>query len=534
MGKKLKAADDVLTMENACQVSERFINTVSAYPGGFEGRGIVIAAGGLRFFSNAWVCINMLRRAGCQLPIQLWCLGDDEIDDYMRSLVVPLGVDCVNIFDAQEDHPAKIAGGWQLKPYAILWSRFKEVLLLDADNVPIVNPEFLFDSHQFQETGVIFWPDAEHFGPNHKIWNICGVPYQDEPTVESGQIMFDKERCWRALCLTLWYNEHSHFYYRHIYGDKDTFHMAFRKLNQPYSMPATPYHPLTETMCQHDFEGNRIFQHRWSADWNVLEENKRIDGFHFEDECRNYLDQLRQYLEGNWARWRFRLLSKPEALRMIALELIGRLFEFRGIGGTPRLMTFLANGAVGLGRTTCEMLWDLEEKNHEIRLIISSEWYKMWSLKRSDGKTWQGRPGHGKSPLVQLLAKDAPFDPDSKSERVRDAAKRVTSRVFDYYRVSHDRRRITFLKNGLIGVGQNAAEALWDIEEDNRDLVLNIRSEAGLTCRLVEEVDNIWRGCWTHHKGIPRVWIGHRVYSDRILVELTPTMTNKMPKNLGP
>jgi hypothetical protein len=50
-------------------------------------------------------------------------------------------------------------------------------------------------------------------------------------------------------------------------------------------------------MCQHDFQGRRVFQHRNLDKWSLFG-NKRVKGFWFEDECRQYLDQLRRLWNG--------------------------------------------------------------------------------------------------------------------------------------------------------------------------------------------------------------------------------------------
>ena len=34
---------------------------------------MVICAGGPRLLRQAWVAVRLLRRAGCELPIELWC-----------------------------------------------------------------------------------------------------------------------------------------------------------------------------------------------------------------------------------------------------------------------------------------------------------------------------------------------------------------------------------------------------------------------------------------------------------------------------
>jgi hypothetical protein len=58
-------------------------------------------------------------------------------------------------------------------------------------------------------------------------------------------------------------------------------------------MPNTPIFPLAGTMCQHDFTGRRIFQHRNLLKWRLFGENQRVKGFIHEDRCLNFLAELR-------------------------------------------------------------------------------------------------------------------------------------------------------------------------------------------------------------------------------------------------
>lgn len=293
-----------LNLHFAGMACERFIRSLPAYPDRYQGRGIVICGGGVRYFTGAWVCINMLRRLGCALPIQLWHLGKDEMDGQRQDLLRPLGVECVDASRVRKRFPARILHGWELKPYAVLHSSFREVLLLDADNVPVVNPDFLFDLPQFRASGAIFWPDFGFAdgGKAAAIWRSCGLRQPKEREFETGQIVVDKERCWAALRLTLWFNEQSDFYYRYLHGDKETFHLGFRKLKQSYSLVPHPIQPLAGTMCQHDFQGRRIFQHRNTDKWDLFLHNQRVADFWFEEECRDYITRLRAVWNGGVAR----------------------------------------------------------------------------------------------------------------------------------------------------------------------------------------------------------------------------------------
>ncbi len=286
--------DTPLTNETALARGEEFIDTMPRW----RGRGIVIVAGGVRYFTNAWVCVNMLRRWGCRLPVEFWHLGPGEMDENMKSLVQPLGVTCIDALELRKKRPARILRGWEAKPYAVLHTQFREVMLIDADNVPTRDPEYLFDTPEFVRTGAIFWPDRGRLQREHPIWELCGIAYRDEPEFESGQMVIDKQRCWSALRLTMWYNEHSDFFYRHIHGDKETFHLAWRKLGLDYAMPGRGVCDLHGNLCQHDFDSYRIFQHRGSNKWDLGGTNPSVPGFLYEPECLEYVEQLRRAWDG--------------------------------------------------------------------------------------------------------------------------------------------------------------------------------------------------------------------------------------------
>ena len=103
-----------------------------------------------------------------------------------------------------------------LKVLALLVSSFDEALLLDADNIPAGDPVPLFNSKEFKQKGAIFWPDFwkvdEGFGdgrtgqPTDASALRLIFSYDEEAglqTIESGQVLVDKNRSWTALLLTL-------------------------------------------------------------------------------------------------------------------------------------------------------------------------------------------------------------------------------------------------------------------------------------------------------------------------------------------
>jgi ADP-heptose:LPS heptosyltransferase len=290
--------DAPLSLPYARLAFERFAGSLPAPDSTGAGRGVVICAGGMKYFPGAWVCVSMLRKVGCALPVELWHLGADEFDPEMASLLRPMGVVCVDALAMAKRFPVRNLGGRNLKPYAILNSSFQEVLYLDADNLPVANPENLFATRQYRETGAIFWPDFTRLEKTAAIWTSCNLPRPPGPEFEAGQIVVDKGRCWPPLRLALWLMEQFDFYQNHLHGDDETFHLAFHKLRKSYGMVQHAVVKLDGAICQHDFEGRRLFQHRNGDRWNIFLRNREIAGFLHESDCRKFIQELSRRWSG--------------------------------------------------------------------------------------------------------------------------------------------------------------------------------------------------------------------------------------------
>ncbi len=233
------------------------------------------------------VLIRLLRFLGCELPIEVWSY-ESEYDPEWKTLVEPMQVDVRYVAFRASENVTRY-DGWKLKSTAILKSAFREVLLLDADNVPVQDPSYLFDCPEYQESGAVFWPDCERTRENTEQWLAFGVPYRDEPEQESGQILVDKAMSWQPLNLCAWYNANADFFYGYVYGDKDTFRLAWHRCNAKFAMPSKGVGFGLHTMLQHDFEGKLIFQHRYGDKWN-LKRNRVCPGFLHEDKCFEFVE----------------------------------------------------------------------------------------------------------------------------------------------------------------------------------------------------------------------------------------------------
>ena len=408
----------------------------------FHGRGIITAAGGRALYTCAYVLVNRLRQLGCELPVQVWYRGPSEMSRYMRSLLeaVP-NVTCVDAFAFQRRHPEtwtdEPLSGFQLKSYAMVHNPFREVLFIDADNVPVADPTYLFDDATYRDVGAVFWPDryaghgegARYRSLADEAWRTIGLSPRDEAEFETGQMLVDKRRCWRELHLALFLNEHSDFFYRWMHGDKDTFHLAWERLETAYAMPARGVEQPGgngPALYQHDLQGRRIFQHRMSDKWDVGAANVDLPDYVGEAECH----RLKHQLAGQWdgivrkfpwdyaprEREAFEAIigtpvhcygksADPADERLDAVRL-AREAAADGCDapGQVRPLELGAGFWVGRGATPLVSTWRLEPTHRgEVQLVLADKGRRMAELRRTDEKVWAGRQVRF-SPVAVALA----------------------------------------------------------------------------------------------------------------------------------
>jgi alpha 1,2-mannosyltransferase len=253
-----------------------YVNNIPSYPDNFEGAGIVICAGGVNYFTCCWVLVNMLRKEHkCKLPIQVWYVGNEMTQEVIDSLK-ELDVSCHNFLDHEENFEMK---GYMLKPLAIKLSSFKEVLYLDADNVPVKDPEFLFQATEYKGFGAVFWPDFWQTSDDNQIWKIIESKPIAMKEQESGQLLINKEKCWKELNLAVYFNRNSFVYYNLLLGDKDTFRFAWLALKSNFyfinhEVSSCGYISsygkfLGHTMVQYTPDGQICFLHRNLLKWSI-------------------------------------------------------------------------------------------------------------------------------------------------------------------------------------------------------------------------------------------------------------------------
>lgn len=258
------------------------------------GRGIVICGGGF-YLPSAWVNLKMLRYFNCNLPVEIWHLGADEVPDRVRPGFEALGAAFVDGREVQKTFPHQRLNGWELKAYALLHTKFAEVLLLDADNIPMKNLTKLFDDMFYKQHGALFWPDRGVWPEDSPIWKLTGVPYRYECEFETGQLVVDRLRCWPAVVMTNWINEESIYWYTKIHGDKDTFRLGWRSTGTQYN--AIPFESTApwKFFYQKDTNGDLLLQHgcKWPTTPGECEMLQQFstEFIPYYEQCVSYIDE---------------------------------------------------------------------------------------------------------------------------------------------------------------------------------------------------------------------------------------------------
>ncbi|EPS28658.1 putative alpha-mannosyltransferase [Penicillium oxalicum 114-2] len=206
-------------------------------------RGIVSTAGGA-YLPVLVISLRMLRRTGSTLPMEVFLADEDEYEAHICDVVLPsLNAQCVVLSRILASAPAEIAK-YQFKPFAMLFSSFQDILFLDADAFPLINPEVLFETDPFRSMGLVTWPDFWASSISPLFYEIIDLPpprLNLRASTESGELLLSKKTHARTLLLVTYYNYWGPEYYYPLLsqgaageGDKETFLAAATVTQQPF------------------------------------------------------------------------------------------------------------------------------------------------------------------------------------------------------------------------------------------------------------------------------------------------------------
>lgn len=322
-------------------------------------RGIVIGAGGAKFFGCGFNCAYILRKLGCSLPIEFWYLDNHEMDNKMLELCKYYLIRPINATEYCKENKIKLRllNGWEVKALSSLYSNFEQTLYLDADNIPVKDPTYLFYESQFLKYGSIFWPDLPPSNGNIDEWlpPICwenvGLKWIPEPDFETGQYLIDKNKCYKQLLLTMWMNQHSDWFYKFVYGDKSTFHLAWRKCNTNYAMPFRHAGWKTPCILQYDLHGKLLFQHACQGKdmiFNGINLNNHWNG--------NLISEAKAERDKFWSGDIYSWNEMNDDEKLIATNYIGK-YKYTRHNLDQRVLVLNQLGYISHGADHCEKRW---------------------------------------------------------------------------------------------------------------------------------------------------------------------------------
>lgn len=201
------------------------------FPAYTAGRGDgVIYVGGGKYWPMIVAGIRMLRASGSTLPVEVWYRGGEEP-------VYPSDVEGLNV-TLCDSHavadtlgisrvPTGRDGGWSNKLFALYHTEFSRVLFLDADAYCIENPAPLFAVLDNGAPPFAYWRDL--LSQNNSVkWKNVYAPGDRTfvPPVQGGQLLIDRTRAAPLVSLAKYMCDNAHYYFKHMYGDQDTWRVA--------------------------------------------------------------------------------------------------------------------------------------------------------------------------------------------------------------------------------------------------------------------------------------------------------------------
>lgn len=207
----------------------RMIDTPLPPPVIEDSAGIVYLGGG-RYWPMVVMGVRMCRQF-TDIPITIWHDGERE-PVAVGDLAGVADVTIRNI--ANLDYPIRKRGGWENKTTAIIHSGYRQALFLDADAYLVGDPGTLLKT--LSRVGIAIWED---YAENDKTtdWQWSGIGNDlAVPTVQGGHLVVDVVTGWRELVITHFINQHSDYWYKHQYGDQDSWRIALAATGGDYTV----------------------------------------------------------------------------------------------------------------------------------------------------------------------------------------------------------------------------------------------------------------------------------------------------------
>lgn len=220
---------------------------------------------------------NLYNNLKFTLPIELWQIGSEistQATEKLQQMNLDIRFKNVQDFTDESLHWK----GFQIKAFILKHTTFEEVIMCDCDVLFGTNPEIIFDDENYIKTGSFLFRDYEFHNPkdveelvDRIIFVKSLLPTKTEffpmewdfvytnnfnPNVhrwyylESGVVYINKKKNMDVVNTIYKLNKNWMETYKYVYGDKETFWLAFVMNDKPFYINTKPgfNHPLNASV----------------------------------------------------------------------------------------------------------------------------------------------------------------------------------------------------------------------------------------------------------------------------------------------
>ena len=222
-----------------------------------QGRGIVLTGGSKHFNFAIQMLTNLRNILNCTLPVEVFVNGQE---DFKPTQIIALQkFKDVKVIDINSRLDVTDLEGWAIKPFAILASRFQEVIYMDVDVLILKDPAVLFSDPEYKRLGTLFYRDRSfsmapkdptgftrklllYPSEEAKETRMWKHPIYGGHEMEAGIVVYNKrsENLYAlALVTRLQMTQEREEMYKYYLGDKESFWIAHELLELPYNFSPT-------------------------------------------------------------------------------------------------------------------------------------------------------------------------------------------------------------------------------------------------------------------------------------------------------
>ncbi|KAF9556676.1 hypothetical protein EC968_008096 [Mortierella alpina] len=220
-----------------------------------KSRGIVMCVGN-KHSTYARTTVKVLREVlRSHLPIEIYYAGVQDLSLENQKWFEQLeDVSVIDISTKLDQDMLQISGPI-IKPFAMLVSRFEEVILMDSDAYFLQDPAVLFEDGGYKEVGTVFFYDrtvpSKTAGVNKRAWLYNHLPTvsnhpsktrwfrsKGDQDQDSGVVVLNKRIHFLgllAICKMNDVQERKQATYRATWGEKESFWIGMEMIQERYS-----------------------------------------------------------------------------------------------------------------------------------------------------------------------------------------------------------------------------------------------------------------------------------------------------------